>query len=162
MGEIKKSLDLSDHPFSKRSWAALSSPSFAIFWGGEFNATVATIRETPGWKTQAVWSVKCQVIYSWEVFQDRGCTRSSWIDFFLVSLLDSTRVGIHQFQHVLPYYPLQVKTKGDWVHFCGKKQVAVIRARGREMAAMLRIQSGPLGVAQSSPPNLQGACDEGW
>lgn len=74
--------------------------------------------------------------------------------FFLVSLLDSTQVGIHQFQHVLPYYPLQVKTKGDWVHFCGKKQVAVIRARGREMAAMLRIQSGPLGVAQSSPPNL--------
>jgi len=42
---------LGNHPFSKRSWAALSSLSFAVLRGGDFSATVPTGSESPGWKT---------------------------------------------------------------------------------------------------------------
>lgn len=48
IGEIKKTLDLGNRPFSKSSWAALSSLSFACLRGGECNATVAKIRDTLG------------------------------------------------------------------------------------------------------------------
>lgn len=65
VGEIKKSLHLSGHPFSKSGQAGLSSLSFAVLQGGKFNITVATIRETVGWKNEAVRSIKCKVIYSW-------------------------------------------------------------------------------------------------
>lgn len=111
MDGIKKLPDLSNHPLSKSSWAAPSSLSFAILRGGGFNKTVATIREALGWKTWAFWSVKYKVIYSSWVLEDRGCTGSSWIDFYLVSLLGSAQVGIHQFQHVHTYYPSRSKQK---------------------------------------------------
>lgn len=111
MHGIKKLLDLSNRPLSKSSWAALSSLSFAVLRGGWFNKTVVTIREALGWKTRAVWSVEYKVICSSWVFEDRGCTHSSWIDFYLVSLLGSTQVRTHQFQHVHPYYPSRSKQK---------------------------------------------------
>lgn len=112
MGEIKKSLDLSNHPFSKSSWAALSSLSFTVLWGREFSATVATIREAVGWKSRLFGQSSARWFTAdLQVFEDRGYTRSSWIDFFLVSLLDSTQVGIQPFQHVPPYYPSRSKQK---------------------------------------------------
>lgn len=111
MDGIKKFLDWSNHPLSKSSWAALGSLSFAILRGGRFNKTVATIREAPGWKSWAVWSVEYKVIYSSWVLEDRGCSHSSWIDFYLVSLLGSAQVGIHQFQRVHTYYPSRSKQK---------------------------------------------------
>lgn len=90
----------------------LSAPWTSLFFEvGDLTKLLPQLERLLGEKPRLFWSVEYKVIYSSWVLEDRGCTGSSWIDFYLVSLLGSAQVGIHQFQHVHTYYPSRSKQK---------------------------------------------------
>lgn len=138
----------------------LSAPwALLLFKVGDLTELLPPLERLLGEKPGLFGQYK--VIYSSWVLEDRGCTHSSWIDFYLVSLLGSTQVGTHRFQHVHPYYPSRSKQKEiEFTLVAGNK----LLWPGHEEEGWLQCcqsNQGPFGASQGSPPNLWGAGGKG-